>query len=76
MNSTPIDSEFEQSLARAQACLAQQDLPGFRAAVKDLQNLVKDQSGQWQSAVNFLVRSVDSSPAPVAALTRQRLYRD
>ncbi|HET6407180.1 MAG TPA: hypothetical protein VFG14_04805 [Chthoniobacteraceae bacterium] len=76
MNSSSIDSEFEQSLARAQACLTQQDLPGFRAAVKDLQNLVKDQSGQWQSAVNFLARSVDSSPRPAGALTRPRPYRD
>ena len=62
--------DAEQSVARAQSSLDRQDLQGFCAAIKDLQKLVNNQSGQWKSAVNFLARSVDLRTIPAAAPIR------
>ena len=67
-------NDAEQSLARAQSSLDRQDLQGFCAAIKDLQKLVNNESGQWKSAVNFLARSIHSNTSSTlpAGLRRDR----
>jgi hypothetical protein len=69
MNAKDTTIEFERSLARAQSSLNRQDVQEFRAAIKDLQKLVGN-NGRWQSAVNFLARSINSAPVSTSPLVR------
>jgi hypothetical protein len=71
MNSKDTAIEFERSVARAQSSLNRRDAHEFRAAIKDLQKLV-GKNGRWQSAVNFLARSIDSAPVSTSLLARSR----
>jgi hypothetical protein len=70
MSTKQAHIEVERSLALAQSSLNRQDIEGFCAAVKDLQKLVQNQSGQWQSAVNFLARSIQPNSLTPTVPTR------
>jgi hypothetical protein len=69
MNTKDTAIEFERSVARAQSSLNRRDAQEFRAAIKDLQKLV-GKNGRWQSAVNFLARSIDSAPVSTSLFAR------
>ena len=74
MNAHDNAVEFERSLARAKSSLDRHDVQEFRAAIRDLQKLV-EKNGRWESAVNFLARSLETPPSKsVPAPTRP--YRD
>jgi hypothetical protein len=59
--------ECARSIARAQSSLNRRDAREFRAAIRDLQKHV-EKNGRWQSAVNFLARSIDSAPVSTSML--------
>jgi len=61
--------EFERSLARAQSSLDRRDAQEFRAAVQDLQ-ILAGKNGRWQSAVKFLARSIELTPASTSSFAR------
>lgn len=63
--------EFERSIARAQSSLNRRDVQEFRAAIEELQKLVPT-NGRWQSAVNFLARSIDPSQGSKTTFTKTR----
>jgi hypothetical protein len=69
MNIKDTSIEFEQSLARVQLSLDRRNVREFRAAIRDLQRMV-GKSGRWQSAVNFLARSINSAPVSTSLLAR------
>lgn len=72
MNPKDPAIEFERSIARAQSSLNRRDVQEFRAAIEDLQKLVKA-NGRWQSAVNFLARSIDPALGSKTPLAKTRV---
>jgi hypothetical protein len=75
MNSDDTAIEFERWIARAQSSLNRHDAQEFRAAIKELERLAGE-NGRWQSAVNFLARSIDSTPTATTLPTRPATHRE